>query len=109
MLNSNQFHFQKVLFSTSLTAFDKLSHCACNTVTILTHDWTMDASLFIQRVDALDGTRAGALGSVKQEVVSAAGAVGVSIGAIVTPGVSAERHHQVALIVQLFVICNILK
>ena len=48
----------------------------------------MEASIFIQRVDALDGTRAGALNSVEQEVVSTAGAVGHSIGAI-TPGISA--------------------
>ena len=57
-------------------------------MTTLTHDWTMEASLFVQRVDALDGTRAGALNSVEQEVVSTPGAVGNSIGAI-TPGISA--------------------
>mgnify|MGYP001793839868 CR=1 FL=1 len=35
-------------------------------------------------------TRIGALGSVEQEVVSAALTVGASISAIVTPGVSTE-------------------
>ena len=40
--------------------------------------------------------------------MSTAGAVGVSVGAIVTPRNSAERDHQVALVVQLGVICNIL-
>ena len=72
-----------------LTAFDKQNDCVCNIVIVLTHDWSMEVGSLVQRVDALNGTRVGALGSIEQEVVSAAGAVGASIGAIVTPGVSA--------------------
>ena len=68
----------------------------------------MEVGPLVQRVDALDGTRVGALGSIEQEVVSAALAVGASVGAIVTPGVGAERHHQVTLAVQLVVSRNVL-
>ena len=75
---------------------------------ILTHDWTMEVGPLVQRADALNGIRIGALGSIEQEVVSTAGAVGGSISAIVTPGVSTERHHQVTLAVQLGVIRNVL-
>ena len=68
----------------------------------------MEVGPLIQRVDALDGTRVEALDSVEQEVVSTTGAVGVSIGTIVTPRTSAERHHQVTLAVQLVVSRNVL-
>ena len=69
----------------------------------------MEVGLLVERVDALDGARVGALGSVEQEVVSTALTVVVGVCSVVTPGVSTERHHQVTLTVQFTVCCHSLK
>ena len=52
---------------------------------LLTHDWSMEVGLLVERIDALNGARDRALGSVEQEVVSTALAVDASICAIVAP------------------------
>ena len=56
---------------------------------LLTHDWSMEVGLLVERIDALNGARDRALGSVEQEVVSTALAVDASICAIVAPWISA--------------------